>query len=578
MRPRPVHLAVACAALLPLAHARGQCEIEQSDDVVFGSGTTIRIAVDPVIELPVVIGRADDGNLYYARFCGPEWGAPIRVDTGGVVLTDTGLDLGLDALGRPRVLIAGEDGLWHTRYTDGWSAPERLVDAALGDAGWSEVDVQLEVGRDGAAHALMWTEVGGRRSYHLLDDGSGFGIAEQVDAGGRSLRGALDSAGQLHLTMVRAFDDPDSDLHEYQAYYRLWTPVTGWPTDYEVVTDEPNPPTGNGAGPLGYSPEIALDPDDVPHVIYPMHPTEDSHETGEVHEIHLAGGGWTAPGYVFGSWGHGAHPRFAVDHRGARLAVGMIDEKHYALDAGQGFGDAIDWSDVGGHWMLHDLTDTRGLFWHPYLAASGGETGELALHTFRKVGDCPDIPADDLDDDGTPDGEDLCPGFPDPAQRDTDGDGLGDACDPDDDDDGIPDSTDVCPRVPDPDQADSDGDGLGDACSNLVDADGDLTLAPWDCDDQDPTSFPGHPEICDDGADNDCDGEVDAGDPDCSAGDDDDSAAGDDDEGPPPGPPDGQGCACRALPGTIATPLLPVLFLGAALVLARRGRTRAPLR
>ncbi|MBJ7519786.1 MAG: S8 family serine peptidase [Solirubrobacteraceae bacterium] len=41
----------------------------------------------------------------------------------------------------------------------------------------------------------------------------------------------------------------------------------------------------------------------------------------------------------------------------------------------------------------------------------------------------PAPPRDD-DADGVPNGGDLCPGTPDPAQRDADGDGLGDACDP----------------------------------------------------------------------------------------------------------------------------------------------------
>ncbi len=41
----------------------------------------------------------------------------------------------------------------------------------------------------------------------------------------------------------------------------------------------------------------------------------------------------------------------------------------------------------------------------------------------------PAPPRDD-DADGIPDPSDLCPGVPDPVQRDADGDGLGDACDP----------------------------------------------------------------------------------------------------------------------------------------------------
>jgi hypothetical protein len=70
----------------------------------------------------------------------------------------------------------------------------------------------------------------------------------------------------------------------------------------------------------------------------------------------------------------------------------------------------------------------------------------------------PPVDPDDIDGDGIPNEQDLCPAVKDPAQHDEDGDGFGDPCD-------------VCPTVADPLQADQGeldsiafDDGVGDAC------------------------------------------------------------------------------------------------------------------
>jgi predicted outer membrane repeat protein len=70
----------------------------------------------------------------------------------------------------------------------------------------------------------------------------------------------------------------------------------------------------------------------------------------------------------------------------------------------------------------------------------------------------------DTDNDGVPDATDNCPTVPNPGQENTDGDSMGNACDPDDDNDGVLDGVDNCPLVPNPDQSDIDFDGIGDAC------------------------------------------------------------------------------------------------------------------
>ena len=75
----------------------------------------------------------------------------------------------------------------------------------------------------------------------------------------------------------------------------------------------------------------------------------------------------------------------------------------------------------------------------------------------------------DRDSDGIVDTEDNCR-FTNADQKDSDGDGLGDACDPDQvdgDNDSVPESIDNCFAIPNPDQKDSDGDGLGDVCDAI---------------------------------------------------------------------------------------------------------------
>jgi len=93
----------------------------------------------------------------------------------------------------------------------------------------------------------------------------------------------------------------------------------------------------------------------------------------------------------------------------------------------------------------------------------------------------------DTDGDGLLDGDEIQRGTA-PLAADSDGDGLSDGVevaqgtDPLDDDtdhDGAPDGTDNCPLLANPSQADSNGNGIGDACEIFIDGFESGDTAKW---------------------------------------------------------------------------------------------------
>ncbi len=186
-------------------------------------------------------------------------------------------------------------------------------------------------------------------------------------------------------------------------------------------------------------------------------------------------------GQVTVSWEENVEPGSETSREGCSYNIYSAADPSLSIDNWAALSGGQKHENVTSPYTLTGLANGTTVYFLITMVCGGEETvlADLFSATPNQTSSAPGTTSSpsttslpDGDGDGIPDDYDNCPSTVNADQRDTDGDGSGDACDSDDDNDGVPDGSDNCQYSPNPAPTDTDSDGIGDACEGDVDGDG----------------------------------------------------------------------------------------------------------
>lgn len=394
--------ATVCLLLLPASHAGAQpCQVSLEPAMrVFGPdpaqcdnqacASTVRIAMDPTTQLPLVIWYGDDGETRLSRFDGTSWSSPEVIPTEGIMVPrHIGIDTTFEAIahavdsqGLLHLVISDGTNVYYMQKGAGWSSPQAIHTIPHIDL--TALEIFAEVDGQDRLHVVYWYEAGigfvhyARRSAGVWSDWTDLGYGRHVDM-------AVSSAGEVHVSSINKLGNV-GDLVNWQVFYQNMNESGVWSNATQITTE---PPVSTIIGPLAIQPSVAVDAQGQAHLAYPVDPTDDLGDD-DGHASYMwrnASGSWSTPLPVMQNARHSAMLRLVVDSANVKYLFGLNRARRYAVAVPSESWVTGQWhTEADGLWMFFDATNGPSGAWLAYVPHRRWGPVEV-LHA-RRTGSC----------------------------------------------------------------------------------------------------------------------------------------------------------------------------------------------